>query len=130
VVAPYATLLALTVRPTAALENLRKLEGLGLLGRYGFYEAVDFTPDRAPVGADCVAVGSYMAHHHGMSLAALGAVLCDHVLAGWFETGPRMATMALLLSERAPWEAPPEPAREPDARAVRTADATAPGLHP
>jgi cyclic beta-1,2-glucan synthetase len=130
VVAPYATLLALPVRQRAALANLRAMEALGLVGRYGFFEAVDFTPERVPVGADRVAVRSYMAHHQGMGLAALGATLCDDILARWFESNSRMATMALLLSERAPWEAPREPAREPDAIAFGAPREAAPGLHP
>jgi cyclic beta-1,2-glucan synthetase len=48
VVAPYASGLALAVAPTAATANLRWLEKLGMRGKYGFFEAADFTPDRRP----------------------------------------------------------------------------------
>ena len=51
VVAPYASVLALPVDADAAMENLRRLEELGLIGDYGFYEAADFTPDRTPAGS-------------------------------------------------------------------------------
>src|SRR3546814_3551820 len=50
VVAPYATALALTTRPAVAVRNLKVLEQLGVIGRYGFYAAIDFTPERVPTG--------------------------------------------------------------------------------
>ena len=44
VVAPYATALASLIDPEQATDNLRRLRRLGLDGRYGFFEAVDFRP--------------------------------------------------------------------------------------
>ena len=44
VVAPYATALATLVDPAAAVRNLKRLAGEGTEGRYGFYEAIDYTP--------------------------------------------------------------------------------------
>ena len=49
VVAPYATALAAQVAPHRAVANLRRLEAAQARGRYGFIEALDFTPG-APVG--------------------------------------------------------------------------------
>src|SRR5262249_59885336 len=46
VVAPYATALSAMVEPREALENFRRLETEGGLGHYGFYEAIDYTPER------------------------------------------------------------------------------------
>ena len=43
VVAPYATLLALNVAPAETVRNLKQLAGLGLLGEYGYCEAMDFS---------------------------------------------------------------------------------------
>ncbi|MCC5970732.1 MAG: cellobiose phosphorylase [Pararhodobacter sp.] len=131
VIAPYATLLALQLRPKAALANLRTLAEIGMMGRYGYYEAADFTADRVPVGESFVPVRSYMAHHHGMGLAALGNALCDDMLVNWFHADPHMRTVELLLSERIPWELPVEEERvdetlpQPDG----TTD-TVPALHP
>ena len=48
VVAPYATMLAALVEPRRALANLRRLEREGALARYGFYESIDYTPERLP----------------------------------------------------------------------------------
>src|ERR1700733_9689700 len=39
IVSPYSTFLALSVDPQGALANLRRMEGLGWFGPYGFYEA-------------------------------------------------------------------------------------------
>ena len=47
VVAPYATALASMVDPQAAARNFERLAAAGASGRYGFYEALDYTPSRA-----------------------------------------------------------------------------------
>lgn len=44
ILSPYSTFLALPFCPREALANLRRLEAMGARGKYGFYEAVDFTP--------------------------------------------------------------------------------------
>src|SRR6185369_9978256 len=46
VVAPYASALALMVAPEAACRNLRRLAASGLAGRFGLFEAIDYTPTR------------------------------------------------------------------------------------
>ncbi len=50
VVAPYATLLAVAVAPRKTVRNLKRLVSLGLLGEYGFYEAMDFSRQAQPRG--------------------------------------------------------------------------------
>ena len=129
VVSPYATALALTIRPTLATRNLKTLAGLRLVGRYGFFEAVDFTPERLPAGDRFVIVRSYMAHHHGMSLAALGNALCDNMLVRWFHADPHIRTVDLLLNERIPWELPPEIARVEVREPLSEPQGAVPGLH-
>ena len=51
VIAPYATALAAMVDPQAALGNFARLAEAGALGRYGFYEALDYTPGARARGA-------------------------------------------------------------------------------
>lgn len=51
VVAPYATMLALVVRPNEAIRNLKRMKDEGQEGQYGFYEAIDYTPSRLPQSA-------------------------------------------------------------------------------
>ena len=130
VVAPYATALALAARPLMAVRNLRALAKLRMVGRYGFYEAVDFTPARVPVGEDCAVVRCYMAHHHGMSMAALGNALCEDVFVRWFHGDPHIGTIDLLLNERIPWELPPELERIEQRETSSTLGETVPHLSP
>ena len=46
VIAPYATALAAMIVPSAALENFKRIAKAGGEGRYGFYEALDYTRRR------------------------------------------------------------------------------------
>jgi cyclic beta-1,2-glucan glucanotransferase len=117
VVAPYACVLALPFAPHAALANLRRLEGLGLTGRYGFYEAVDYTRSRLPPGEERAVVRSFMAHHQGMILAALDNVLHDGALRRRFHAEPIVQTAEPLLFERPAETAPIERARPTPDRA-------------
>ncbi len=106
VIAPYATALAVAVRPREALENFRKLAAEGGEGRYGFHEAVDFSRERVPKGKRSVVVRSYMAHHHGMSLVALANALLDEPMPRRFHAEPMIRAAELLLQERVPRDAP------------------------
>jgi len=130
VIAPYASALALPVDAGAAMENLRRLEELGLIGDYGFYEAADFTPDRTPVGTLFVPVLSYMAHHQGMSLAALDNALCGDALVRRAGADRRLRSVSILLHERVPIDVPPEMtgalAIKPPRPSVRTIPAGTP----
>ncbi|MFS8068189.1 MAG: glucoamylase family protein, partial [Byssovorax sp.] len=102
VVAPYATVLASLIRPDLALDNLRALARDGLLGTFGYYEAIDYTPTRVPAGRRGVVVKAFMAHHQGMSLVALGNVLGNSPMQRRFHADPRIKACELLLEERVP----------------------------
>ncbi len=102
VVAPYACALALMVAPAAACANLQRLAAAGVEGRYGLYEAVDFTPARLPRGQSAVVVRSFMAHHQGMSLLALDHLLQQRPMQRRFESDPSLRATLLLLQERVP----------------------------
>ncbi|HYO90244.1 MAG TPA: glucoamylase family protein, partial [Pyrinomonadaceae bacterium] len=88
VIAPYATLLAAPYAPRAALNNLRRLEREGALARYGFYESVDYTPERLPQNQTRVIIRAFMAHHQGMSLVALDNLLNDQLMQRRFHSEP------------------------------------------
>ena len=100
VVSPYSTFLALPVDRKAALANLRRMEGLGWFGSYGFVEAADYTASRKFFLRRPELVQSWMVHHQGMSLLALGNALCDHVIQRWFHSDPRVQATELLLQEK------------------------------
>jgi cyclic beta-1,2-glucan synthetase len=102
VIAPYATGLATMVDARAALANFAALEAIGARGRFGFYEAVDFTPGRVPDGARFAIVKTYMAHHQGMTLLAIANVLDGGLLRDAFHAEPMIRATELLLHERPP----------------------------
>ncbi len=102
VVAPYATALGAMIRPEAAVRNFARLRQAGAAGPYGFREALDYTARRLPEGASVAVVSSYMAHHQGMSLVALGNVLNDGAMVARFHADPIVEATELLLQERMP----------------------------
>ncbi len=102
VVAPYATALGAMIQPEAAVRNFARLSNAGASGRYGFREALDYTARRLPEGASVAIVNSYMAHHQGMALVALGNVLNDHAMVERFHADPIVEATELLLQERMP----------------------------
>lgn len=102
VVAPYASALALMVDSAAASSNLQRLARQGAMGRYGLYEAVDYTEARLPPGQPFALVQSFMAHHQGMSLLALTSVLLNQPMQRRFESDPALQSALLLLQERVP----------------------------
>ena len=102
VVAPYATALGAMVQPEAAVRNFARLRTAGAGGRYGFREALDYTARRLPEGASVAIVKSYMAHHQGMALVALGNVLNDGAMVERFHADPLVEATELLLQERVP----------------------------
>ena len=102
VIAPYASALALMVAPDAACSNLQRLADDGMVGRFGFYEAVDYTPSRQRRGEPRVVIQSFMAHHQGMSLLALAYVLLNRPMQQRFTANPLLQSTLLLLQERIP----------------------------
>jgi cyclic beta-1,2-glucan synthetase len=102
VISPYSTALALAIRPAAAVANFRALAAEGAEGPWGFYDALDYTPERVPEGERRVVVFCYMAHHQGMILAALANFLRDRPMQRRFQRQPLVRSTDLLLQERVP----------------------------
>jgi cyclic beta-1,2-glucan synthetase len=102
VISPYSTMLAAMIDPLAAKENLDRLAREGALARYGFYEAIDYTPDRVPQNQKRVIIQAFMAHHQGMSLVAINNVLNRNIMQERFHADPLVQATELLLQERIP----------------------------
>ena len=102
VISPYSTFLALHVDAAAAFRNLRRMEGEGWLGPYGFYEAADYSTasGRRNWRHRHELVRCWMAHHQGMTLIALANFLHDGVVQRWFHNDRRVQATELLLHER------------------------------
>ncbi|CAN5782317.1 hypothetical protein BH23GEM11_BH23GEM11_15790 [soil metagenome] len=105
VVAPYASLMAVGVAPGAVHRNLARIRAAGGMGPWGPYEALDYGAAARPRDTPLV-VRSYMSHHHGMILAALGNLLTEDRLVERVHRDPRMAMFEPMLHERIPFRRP------------------------
>ncbi|MGI6028227.1 MAG: GH36-type glycosyl hydrolase domain-containing protein [Candidatus Heteroscillospira sp.] len=105
VISPYSSFLAMSVDAPAAVHNLQELEKLGALGRYGFWEALDYTPSRMRSGEPEM-VRCVMAHHLGMSLISVANVIQNGVWRKRFMRESAMGAYGCLLEERIPLNAP------------------------
>jgi len=130
VVAPYASVLALSIRPRAVIENLARLEAMGMSGVYGMFEAVDLERDRAEEGQTYDVVRSYMAHHQGMLLIAINNYLNEEIMVTRFHSDLMVETGEMLLNERAPATAPKEWPKAEGAELGAAAGPTTPASAP
>jgi cyclic beta-1,2-glucan synthetase len=122
VITPYASMLALAIRPEAVMDNLDRLEELQAVGQYGLYESIDYTASRLPLGQRRALVRTYMAHHQAMIMLSLGNALMGDVMRRRFHSDQRVRSVELLLHERVPQSAPLEELGEKEVSAVRRAE--------
>ncbi|MBC7514035.1 MAG: cyclic beta 1-2 glucan synthetase [Herminiimonas sp.] len=102
VVAPYASMMALMVASQAACANLMRQSAEGFEGRFGMYEAIDYTSSRQPRGQSHALIRSYMVHHQGMGFLALAYLLLGQPMQRRFASDPLLQSAMLLLQERIP----------------------------
>jgi cyclic beta-1,2-glucan synthetase len=129
VIAPYATALAAMIAPQAAARNFARLTAIGARGRYGFYEALDYTPSRLPEGTEVAMVRAFMAHHQGMTIVAIANALLHGKIRERFHAEPQVQATELLLQERTPRDVSvAHPRAEEVQTAARIRDADQPEL--
>ena len=122
VISPYSTIMALSIAKNTSIENLKVLEKYDALGRYGFIEAIDFTPNRGnktlnedmiskekntdeklkSIGRKGKNVRCYMVHHLGMSFLALDNVLNNNNIQRIFHSIPEVKATEIILKEKVP----------------------------
>jgi cyclic beta-1,2-glucan synthetase len=102
VISPYSTIMALMVAPKEAFENLQRLKSEGFEGRFGFYEAIDYTSSRLLRKQNYAVVKSFMVHHQGMSFLSLAYELLKQPMQQRFEADVNVKSALLLLQERIP----------------------------
>ena len=90
------------VDPPAAARNFAHLAEVGGRGRYGWYEALDYTKTRLPEGTNVAVVRAYMAHHQGMTVVAIANALHEGAMRTRFHAEPIIQATELLLQERMP----------------------------
>jgi cyclic beta-1,2-glucan synthetase len=106
VVAPYASLMAISYDPHAVAKNLVSLLEYNSFGLYGLYESIDFTVDRLPLGDTSAVVREYMTHHQGMILMALANYFDKDIMVRRMHSDPRIQSVELLLQEQIPQAIP------------------------
>ncbi len=102
VIAPYASLIAVGIKPQAVVSNLHSLINLKMLGSYGLYESLDFTTSRLMMNQNSAIVKEYMAHHQGMLFIALANYLHNDIMVDRMHRDPRIQSVELLLQEQVP----------------------------
>lgn len=105
VVSPYSSFLMLQLAPETAMKNLKRLERRGMTGKFGFFEAADYT--RSSENGSFSLVSSYMAHHIGMSIISADNALNENIMQKRFMSDADMKGAACLLDEKIPIGAKP-----------------------
>ena len=102
VISPYSSCLALLVDPVASVQNLMLMARKNWLAEYGFFESADYTGSSGSSFRErkFKLVRCWMAHHQGMSLAAICNVLHNDVFQRWFHADRVVQASDLILQER------------------------------
>ncbi|MDO5557212.1 MAG: glucoamylase family protein [Clostridia bacterium] len=102
VISSYGSFLAINDDTKDVVINLKRLEEQGMVGKYGFYEAIDYTPSRLKKDEKKAVVKSYMAHHQGLILLSINNLFNDSVLQKRFMENAEIASIDILLQENIP----------------------------
>ena len=102
VVSTYSSILAITDIPKEVIKNLKILEQYGMYNKYGFYESIDFTPERVRKGQKAEVVKTYMAHHQGLILLSINNLINKMILQKRFTKNPEIQSVTILLQETMP----------------------------
>lgn len=113
VISPYSSLMALSIDSRAVLQNVSSLAALDMVGKYGFYEAVDFGRSERTAPRRARIVKSYMSHHQGMALLAVDNFLNGDPMVRRFHGNPLVARVSMLLHERLPGTLPAPKSLQP-----------------
>jgi len=111
VVAPYTTIMSLAFNPKAAVSNLKRMIKSKFFGKYGFYDAIDYTASLEK--GEFQKTGSpakiYYAHHQGFSLQALNNQINQDRVYSLFSSDPRVESLDTLFEEKTPSSIPARP---------------------
>ena len=102
VISSYGTILAISDVPNEVVQNLKILEKEGMKGKYGFYESIDYTPERLEKGKKSEPVKTYMAHHQALILLSLNNYFNNQIFQKRFSQNAEIEAVNILLQERMP----------------------------
>ena len=105
VVSSYGGILAITDVPREEIQNLKWLEKEGMYDQYGFFEAIDYTPERVEKGKNSAVVRTYMAHHQALNLLSINNLFHNNILQKRFMENPEIQSVLILLQETMPEKA-------------------------
>ena len=102
VVSSYGSIMALEEDPEGVIENMKRLASCGMYQQYGFYESIDFTPERVRNNQKYEVVKTYMAHHQALILLSINNFLNHRILQERFRQNPEIKAVDILLQEKMP----------------------------
>ena len=68
-----------------------------MYNQYGFYESLDFTPERVRKGRTAEVVKTYMAHHQGLILLSINNLFHQNILQKRFTQNPEIQAVTIIL---------------------------------
>ena len=102
VVSSYGSILAITEEPKEVIKNLKLLKKYQMYNKYGFYESIDFTPERLTANQKYEVVKTYMAHHQALILLSINNLINENILQKRFHENPEIKAVDILLQEKLP----------------------------
>ena len=102
VVSSYGSILAINDYPKEVIANLKRLEEDDMIGRYGFYESIDYTPERINKSKRNIQVKTFMAHHQALILLSIDNLFNKNIMQKRFMNNPEIKAIDILLQERMP----------------------------
>lgn len=102
VISSYGTVLAICDYPREVLENIERLEKEGAFGKYGLYEAIDYTKSRLKKNEKNEVVQTFMAHHQALILISINNFFHKNIVQKRFSKNPEIEGTEILLQERMP----------------------------
>ena len=102
VISSYGSIMALQDYPEDVIKNIKILEKNGMYNKYGFYEAIDYTPERLSKGNKFEVVKTYMAHHQALILLSINNYINNDIIQKRFNKNPEIEAVNILLQEKMP----------------------------
>lgn len=102
VVSSYGSIMALSDCPEDVIKNIKILDKNGMYNKYGFYESIDYTPDRISRNKKYEIVKTYMAHHQALILLSINNFINSNILQKRFYKNPEIEAVDILLQEKMP----------------------------
>lgn len=102
VVSSYGSILAINDIPKEVVKNLKELQKNEMYNKFGFYEAIDYTPGRLKRTKKYEVVKTYMAHHQALILLAINNLINNNIIQERFMENAEIKAVDILLQERMP----------------------------